>query len=129
MPHGDQKLTHLAEKDPHGHQKLTRFGNTAFSHVLVATTRVRYVLEARTHVCGAYVYVYISVLDQARGAAGATKDNVQHMTRMHADVFMLAHHQPSCVVVVVVDSHWRLSRRGSFSLRWQTSTVCFAIHN
>lgn len=89
MPHGDQKLTHLAEKNPHGDQKLTRLGKTAFSHVLVATTRVRYVLEARTHVCGAYVYVYISVLDQAQGAARVTKDNVQHMTRTHADVFML----------------------------------------
>ena len=60
MPHGDQKLTHLAEKNPHGDQKLTRLDKTAFSHVL----------EARTHVCGACVYVYISVLDQARGAAG-----------------------------------------------------------
>ena len=89
MPHGDQKLTHLAEKNPHGDQKLARLGKTAFSHVLVVTTRVRHVLDARTHVCGAYVYVYISVLDQARGAAGATKDNVQHMTRTHADVFML----------------------------------------
>ena len=79
MPHGDQKLTHLAEKNPHGDQKLTRLDKTAFSHVL----------EARTHVCGAYVYVYISVLDQAQGAARVTKDNVQHMTRTHADVFML----------------------------------------
>ena len=42
----------------------------------------------RTCVVLTFTFTYLC-LDQARGAAGVTKDNVQHMTRMHADVFML----------------------------------------
>ena len=42
----------------------------------------------RTCVVLTFTFTYLC-LDQARGAAGVTKDNVQHMTRMHVDVFML----------------------------------------